>query len=120
FHVKHRYRAETPRVRNGRPYPGLSPASSRAPLARGGLADMAKERNQRRRRDAGDPAGRTKRRGAHRLELLAHFGREAADRVVIERGGQGEALVAAERADIRILALEIAAVPRLDLELLGN
>ncbi len=70
--------------------------------------------------DAFDPRGLAEGRGPDGGELLAHLVGKAADRGVVEVGRQAQVFVAAEGGDIGGLAVEIAGIGRVDLDLLAQ
>ena len=81
---------------------------------------MLQQRDQRRRRHAGDPCGGAQGGRPRRGELAADFARQAADRGVVEVGGKQQRLVAPERGDVPCLPFEIAGIAGVDFELLGD
>ena len=81
---------------------------------------MAQQGGQRRRGHARDAGRLAQGRGPDGGQLRAAFGRKPADRGVVERGRQVQGLVAAEGQDIGLLAIEIAGIAAVDLDLLGD
>src|SRR5262245_3961232 len=71
-------------------------------------------------RDAGDAPGLPERVRAHGRELLSHLVREPAHLRVVEVGRDAQLLVPARAIDLLVLALDVARVLRLDLDLLGH
>ena len=81
---------------------------------------MGEEGGQRARRDALDTAGLAQRRRANGGQLGARFVGEAADGGVVEVGREAQVLVAAEGLDVGGLAVEVAGIGGVDLDLLPH
>src|ERR1700761_9454569 len=79
-------------------------------------ADMAQQGDQRRGGHSRYPARGAQGRGARGLQLLPHLVGQGCDPVVVEAGREGQILVAAEGADIGVLALEVAGIAAVDLD----
>ena len=88
--------------------------------AREAALQMHEQERDRRRRDARNARRLADRLGLVQVELLLHFGREAAHRAVVEIGRQPQILLRAMALDLVVLAVDVAGILRGDLDLLGD
>src|SRR5260221_6648794 len=81
---------------------------------------MRQDQSQGGRRHAVDACGLSKRQRPDGCQLLRRLGREAMNRAVVELARQLQGLVAPECPNVCILAVEVAGIAGLDLELFDN
>src|SRR5262245_52327962 len=81
---------------------------------------MRQERRQRTGGHAFNARRLAERDGPSARKLLAHFGGETANAGVVEIGIEAKVLVALEGFDVERLAIEIARIHRVDLDLLAR